>query len=130
MLMLYLRAEFPLQWLGECLIHQSMLYEGNPDSTNIRERFRYTFDMPVEPTEPQAESEASAQPAINGEKNATESVDTATQAAASVPVPAPDASMANGEKAEAQHQEASAHTDTQAPSASAPGQDVDMEGTS
>lgn len=40
------RAEFPLQWLGECLIHQSILYEGNPDSTNLRERFVYKFEDP------------------------------------------------------------------------------------
>ena len=40
------RAEFPLQWLGECLIHQSMLYEGNPDRTNIRERFVHKFEDP------------------------------------------------------------------------------------
>lgn len=40
------RAEFPLQWLGECLIHQSILYEGNPDATNIRERFAYKFEDP------------------------------------------------------------------------------------
>ncbi|KAK6379693.1 uncharacterized protein PV06_00411 [Exophiala oligosperma] len=39
-------AEFPLQWLGECLIHQSILYEGNPDRTNIRERFQYRFEDP------------------------------------------------------------------------------------
>ncbi|RVX69182.1 hypothetical protein B0A52_07158 [Exophiala mesophila] len=39
-------AEFPLQWLGECLIHQSILYEGNPDATNIRERFAYKFEDP------------------------------------------------------------------------------------
>ncbi|KAJ9647713.1 hypothetical protein H2204_000343 [Knufia peltigerae] len=41
-----IRAEFPLQWLGECLIHQSILYEGNPDRTNIRERFQYRFEDP------------------------------------------------------------------------------------
>ena len=41
-----LRAEFPLQWLGECLINQSILYEGNPDATNIKERFLYNFDTP------------------------------------------------------------------------------------
>ena len=40
------RAEFPLQWLGECLIHQSILYEGNPDRTKIRERFLYIFEDP------------------------------------------------------------------------------------
>jgi len=39
-------ADFPLQWLGECLIHYSTIYEGNPDTTNIRERFKYTFQDP------------------------------------------------------------------------------------
>ncbi|KEF63757.1 uncharacterized protein A1O9_01735 [Exophiala aquamarina CBS 119918] len=39
-------AEFPLQWLGECLIHQSIQYEGNPDHTNIRERFVNKFEDP------------------------------------------------------------------------------------
>ena len=50
------RAEFPLQWLGECLIHQSILYEGNPDRTNIRERFLYNFEVP----KPQEESMSEA----------------------------------------------------------------------
>ncbi|EXJ88435.1 hypothetical protein A1O1_05365 [Capronia coronata CBS 617.96] len=53
-------AEFPLQWLGECLIHQSILYEGNPDRTNIRERFLYKFEAPAphqETTQPTAPSE-------------------------------------------------------------------------
>jgi hypothetical protein len=107
-----------------------MLYEGNPDSTNIRERFRYTFDMPAVPTEPQTGSETSAQPVINGEKNANENQDYATQAAASVPVPAPDAPMANGDKTDAPNQQTPAHADAQAPPTSAAGQDVDMEGTS
>jgi hypothetical protein len=49
------RAEFPLQWLGECLIHQSILYEGNPDRTNIRERFLYQFEDPTPPEETTAE---------------------------------------------------------------------------
>src|ERR1700761_3441204 len=59
------RAEFPLQWLGECLIHQSILYEGNPDRTNIRERFLYKFDDP-KPPEP-APTEAVAAPAYTAE---------------------------------------------------------------
>ncbi|KIW22994.1 uncharacterized protein PV07_11230 [Cladophialophora immunda] len=55
-------AEFPLQWLGECLIHQSILYEGNPDHTNIRERFLYKFDDP-KPQEPADASNAAPAPA-------------------------------------------------------------------
>src|SRR6201996_8898136 len=55
------RAEFPLQWLGECLIHQSILYEGNPDRTNIRERFLYKFDDP-KPQEQSANEPAAPEP--------------------------------------------------------------------
>ncbi|OAP63703.1 hypothetical protein AYL99_02930 [Fonsecaea erecta] len=55
-------AEFPLQWLGECLIHQSILYEGNPDRTNIRERFLYKFEDP-KPQEPTDISPAAPAPA-------------------------------------------------------------------
>jgi hypothetical protein len=40
------RAEYPLQWLGEHLINQSFLYENNPDTTGIKERFFYNFDEP------------------------------------------------------------------------------------
>jgi hypothetical protein len=40
------RAEYPLQWLGEHLINQSFLYENNPDTTGIKERFYYNFDEP------------------------------------------------------------------------------------
>jgi hypothetical protein len=62
------RAEFPLQWLGECLIHQSILYEGNPDRSNIRDRFVYKFEdpkpqEPVPEVVPEAVSEAVPAPA-------------------------------------------------------------------
>jgi len=40
-----LRAQFPLQWLGEHLIQQSIQFEGNPDSTKIRERFVYEHEI-------------------------------------------------------------------------------------
>jgi hypothetical protein len=52
------RAEFPLQWLGECLINQSILYEGNPDTTNIKERFRYQFDIPIQQNEETMKTQA------------------------------------------------------------------------
>jgi hypothetical protein len=42
------RAEYPLQWLGEHLINQSFLYENNPDTTGIKERFFYNFDEPLQ----------------------------------------------------------------------------------
>merc|ERR1711939_347860 len=97
-------AEFPLQWLGECLTHQSMLYEGNPDTTGIRERFRYNFEMPTEPPQevPQEEPQAQAQttnPASTNGVAATEtaSTDSAAQVAASIAVPPADAPMLNGE---------------------------------
>lgn len=55
------RAEFPLQWLGEHLIQQSILYEGNPDRTNIRERFQYKHDVPsTTPTTTTAKESVSA----------------------------------------------------------------------
>lgn len=38
------RAEYPLHWLGEHLIQQSIMFEGNPDTTNIRERFLYKHE--------------------------------------------------------------------------------------
>lgn len=56
------RAEFPLQWLGECLIHQSILYEGNPDRTNIRERFQYKFEDPQPQEQPAQEEEQQRPP--------------------------------------------------------------------
>ncbi|KAL2444532.1 hypothetical protein ABEF95_017000 [Exophiala dermatitidis] len=103
-------AEFPLQWLGECLIHQSILYEGNPDRTNIRERFLYKFDDP----KPQSEATSATthpedpatqpqeQPEGRQEPSAPETtVTTAEPAAApevSVPQPTPekDAQVTNG----------------------------------
>jgi hypothetical protein len=42
--LIFNRAEYPLQWLGEHLINQSFLYENNPDATGIKERFFYNFD--------------------------------------------------------------------------------------
>jgi hypothetical protein len=36
------------------LIHQSILYEGNPDKTNIRERFLYQFEDPKPQEQEQA----------------------------------------------------------------------------
>ncbi|KPI43543.1 uncharacterized protein AB675_7128 [Cyphellophora attinorum] len=84
-------AEFPLQWLGEHLIHQSLLYENNPDATNIRERFRYNFDAPA------AQQPVAEDTKVNGsEPIATQ--DAATFAAATVSVPPPpDATMTNSE---------------------------------
>lgn len=109
-----------------------MLYEGNPDTTNIKERFRYNFEIPKAPTE----SEPQAQPVLNGtEATPAISADPGATAAASVAVPPPtDANMTNGER------EASAGPNTaEAMSESIPpaqeegasqSQDVDMEGTS
>ncbi|KAJ9615569.1 hypothetical protein H2200_001644 [Cladophialophora chaetospira] len=75
-------AEFPLQWLGECLIHQSILYEGNPDRTNIRERFLYKFDDPKPQEVVNAESEtapqASPQPTESREKSVPEQPEAST----------------------------------------------------
>ena len=54
------RAQYPLQWLGEQLILQSITYEGNPDSTNIRERFLYKHE--IEPKAAAANSSAVVPP--------------------------------------------------------------------
>lgn len=120
-----------------------MLYEGNPDTTNIRERFRYNFDLPPAPVEEEP------QPAVPAPPNGIESteqapVDLAAQAAAAVPVPAADATMVNGEQPMATEQVATeqvvTETETETKTeealpaqseqpAAAPTQDVDMAGS-
>lgn len=45
------RAQYPLQWLGERLIQQSILFEGNPDSTSIKERFLYNHESAAKPSQ-------------------------------------------------------------------------------
>ena len=120
------RAEFPLQWLGECLIHQSILYEGNPDTTNIRKRFRYNFDLPAAPVEEEPQPAAPAPP--NGVESTDQApTDPAAQAAADVPVPAPDATMVNGEQqvATATKEEEPLPTQSEQPAVTTT-QDVDM----
>ncbi|KAK5084330.1 hypothetical protein LTR05_005406 [Lithohypha guttulata] len=62
-------AEYPLQWLGEQLILQSITFEGNPDSTNIRERFLYKH-------EPDARQ---SQTAASSTSDNTANADTVTQ---------------------------------------------------
>lgn len=74
-----------------------MLYEGNPDTTNIRERFRYNFDVPAAPILEEVQPTVPAPP--NGVESTEQApADPAAQAAAAVPVPAPDATMVNGEQ--------------------------------
>ncbi|RMZ84933.1 hypothetical protein DV738_g431, partial [Chaetothyriales sp. CBS 135597] len=41
--------EYPLQWLGEYLINQSILFEGNTEAEKLKEHFRYTFPLPQQP---------------------------------------------------------------------------------
>jgi len=98
-------AEFPLQWLGECLIHQSMLYEGNPDRKNIRERFSYSFE------EPKAQEQASAEAA-------------AVSIPHSEPDPAAAQSSAQEQQPDASLNNPSGHAAVQAPSASIHGDAV------
>lgn len=50
----FLRAQYPLQWLGEQLILQSIEFEGNPDATNIRERFVYKHQISSQPAQPES----------------------------------------------------------------------------
>ncbi|RMZ92334.1 hypothetical protein DV736_g427, partial [Chaetothyriales sp. CBS 134916] len=56
--------EYPLQWLGECLINQSILYEGNTEAEKLKERFRYTFPVP----QPEQHSQPPPEPAITVEE--------------------------------------------------------------
>ncbi|KIW83381.1 hypothetical protein Z517_02626 [Fonsecaea pedrosoi CBS 271.37] len=85
-------AEFPLQWLGECLIHQSILYEGNTDRTNIRERFLYKFEDP-KPQEPADTSAAAPAPA-------SAPVPEPAPAPESEPAPAPESEPAPAPESE------------------------------
>lgn len=121
------RAEFPLQWLGECLINQSILYEGNPDSTNIKERFRYNFDAPPPVREEPVETD------INGtDANSAPEVVHAT-APATAPTSEPpsgtEQTMTNGElEMEAAVEKADRPEQSQPAETSA--QDTEMGGTS
>ncbi len=84
------RAEYPLQFLGECLINQSILYEGNPDTTNIKERFRYNFDAPS------LIQEESTQTEVNGMQAPVLEPQTVTTAP-SEPLATSEQPMTNGE---------------------------------
>lgn len=96
------RAEYPLQWLGEHLIQQSILFEGNPDTTNIQERFRYkheakppaTLAQNVEP--PQTSSAQQPAPVSQVTETVNHAVSTSTPevtVAQSQPTIAPNATM-------------------------------------
>ncbi|KAL2444556.1 hypothetical protein ABEF95_017053 [Exophiala dermatitidis] len=95
-------AEFFLQWLGECLIHQSILYEGNPDRTNIRERFLYEFDDPKPqkeetsaPTHPEdPATQPQEQPEVRQEHVGPEAAATTEEPAAAPEASAPQATSA------------------------------------
>lgn len=81
------RAQYPLQWLGERLIQQSILFEDNPDSTKIKERFVYEHDAaPVAqseiPTSAPSRSLSSAAPTA---EPSIESLSGMTEAAAIPP---------------------------------------------
>jgi hypothetical protein len=104
-----------------------MLFEGNPDTTNIRERFRYNFDVPAAPQE---EPPTTAPVPTNGVEATVEAPsDPTAAAAAAVPVPAPDSSMVNGETREDTEVKAEASTDVQDVADPTAPQDVDMAGT-
>lgn len=78
--------------MGECLINQSILYEGNPDTTNIKERFRYNFDAPATVQEDPAQAE------LNGmEKAAIPEPQTTTTAPSEPPV-TDEQALTNGER--------------------------------
>ncbi|EXJ78215.1 hypothetical protein A1O3_09376 [Capronia epimyces CBS 606.96] len=105
-------AEFPLQWLGECLIHQSTLYEGNPDRTNIRERFLYKFEAPIHQEElptapahsepPEVQQHEPERPEIAMHESAESTLEPPIASEASAPqAPSPqDTTVTNGVKVE------------------------------
>ena len=86
------RAEYPLQFLGECLINQSILYEGNPDTTNIKERFRYNFDAPA------AVQEDATQAEMNGTEEVAVPEPQTVTTAPSEPPATDEQTMTNGER--------------------------------
>ena len=86
------RAEYPLQFLGECLINQSILYEGNPDTTNIKERFRYNFDAPA------AVQEDATQAEVNGMEEVAVPEPQTVTTAPSEPPATDEQTMTNGER--------------------------------
>jgi hypothetical protein len=106
-----------------------MLYEGNPDTTNIRERFRYQFEIPSAPQQEEPQT-VTAAPANGVESVEQAPVDTAAQAAADVPVPAPDSTMVNGEPQPTTEVKIDAPVQGQdQPSSTTAPQDIDMAGT-
>ena len=75
-----------------------MLYENNPDSTNIRERFRYNFDLPTAETQPEPEAKTNG---VESTNTAAVEQNAGNVAAAAVAVPPPpDTTMMNGERHE------------------------------
>ena len=103
-----------------------MLYEGNPDATNIRERFRYNFEVPAAPLQ---ESSTTTAPPNGVEPTEQAASDAATQAAADVPVPVPDSAMVNGDVQETREAKTEATADAQETSNVTAQPDVDMAGT-
>jgi hypothetical protein len=97
-----------------------MLYEGNPDSTNIQERFRYKFEVPAPPaTEEPADIEVNGTGEKMDETTGTEGV-VAAQAITT------EQQTANGDQAVNPIGEQPV---TSAPSET-PAQDTEMGGTS
>ena len=99
--MIFNRAEYPLQWLGEHLINQSFLYENNPDATGIKERFFYNFDP--EPSGDDTAAAAAAAAAGGGESMPAASVTTTSAidpqcSGAETASPIPQQQLHNGEQ--------------------------------
>jgi len=95
-------VEFPLQWLGEHLIHLSMLNEGNPDSTNIKAHFKYNHDAPPPPPPPSAPAaaEIKTEEQPPPQESSGVSNDVAAQAEYVNGVSLPEAPVAAAEEAE------------------------------
>lgn len=129
------RAQYPLQWLGEHLIQQSILFEGNPDATGLRERFVY--DHEPKPLKPQGDTlmapqvqQAQAQP------QAVQSQQTAPVVSATLPQgfqqsAAPTTQVNNGVSYDTQIQSQNAYVPPDPPSSAAHGMNgaVDSSGT-
>jgi len=103
------RPDYPLRYLGEHLINQSLQFESNPQKTEIKSHFQYDFDRPVPAPSPSPAPAQIAQPERTPE--------TETPA---VPTEVSDATMVNGESAV--HANGELHNQE----AGSPAQDIEM----
>jgi hypothetical protein len=101
------RPDYPLRYLGEHLINQSLQFESNPQKTEIKSYFQYDFDRSVP-----APSPSPAQIAQPEQIPETETP--------AVPMEESDAAMVNGESVV--HANGELHNQE----AGSPAQDIEM----